>query len=187
MDKNTLPPQGVLRQLLRYDPKTGQLFWRKRSPDMFANGKQPARHNAAIWNAKNAGCEAFTTALPSGYRYSTIQRQKMYAHRVIWKMAFGAEPREIDHINGNPADNRLCNLREVSHAANGRNLKRSRANSSGVTGVCYDAGRRKWRARICVNYRNQFLGSFDGFGEAVEARKAAEAKYDFHENHGRHR
>lgn len=181
----SLPPQSVLNQLLRYDAETGKLFWRARSPSFFKDGKQTAIHNAAIWNSKNAGREAFTTSLPSGHRYSSIKRTKMFAHRVIWKMVTGDEPGVIDHISGDPSDNRMVNLRSVSQVENGQNQRLRKNNASGVMGISWDPRRSKWYARINVDYGARFLGYFDQFDDAVAARRAAEIEHNFHQNHGR--
>lgn len=59
-----------------------------------------------------------------GYIAVGIDYHRYYAHRLVWLYMFGTMPkRTIDHINGNPSDNRLCNLRECSHADNQKNQK----------------------------------------------------------------
>lgn len=185
MAAKALPSQEVLCQILRYETETGKLFWKERAPEWFADSKQTRQHNAAIWNGKNAGREAFVTALPLGHRYAGIFGQKYLAHRVVWKMAYGTEPIGIDHIDGDPSNNRLSNLREAQQSVNGKNLKLKKNNTSGVMGVSWDARLKKWIARICVDYRTRHLGVFDDFDEAIRARKAAERQHGFHENHGR--
>lgn len=185
MATKPLPPQADLLKLLRYESETGRLFWRERSVSLFHDGAQTAAHNAAIWNGRNAGKEAFVTVLPHGHRYAGFHGRKLLAHRVIWKMVFGEEPNIIDHINGDPGDNRLENLRNVSQVENGGNSKLRKNNTSGVMGVAWESRRNKWLARIHINYRNRHVGYFDTFDEAVAARKAAEAKFGFHPNHGR--
>lgn len=181
-----LPPQSYLLQILRYDQDAGKLFWLPRDPDMFASGHNSKAQNAAIWNARYAGKEAFTTRLPHGHGYSTIQYKKVLAHRVIWKMVHGVDPSgEIDHINGCPWDNRLSNLRDVAHVENGRNMRRRKNNTSGHNGVCLDPRYGTWAASISVSGLTVHLGLFPDIDDAVAARKAAEVKYGFHENHGR--
>lgn len=96
----------------------------------------------------------------------------------------GEDPNDIDHINGDPSDNRFVNLRNVSHQDNGRNMKLNKASTSGCPGVGFDKRRNVWCARIHLNYRNKFLGQFKSFDEAVAARRAAEVEFGFHENHG---
>lgn len=185
MANRPLPSQEALCQLLRYETESGKLFWKERSIDWFNDEKQSREHNAAIWNGKNAGKEAFTTALPHGHRYASLHKQKFLAHRVIWKMVYGNEPVGIDHIDGDPSNNRLDNLREAMPVVNGKNIKLKRNNTSGVMGVRWEQSRSKWIARINVNYQSIHLGVFDTFDAAVAARKVAEREYGFHPNHGR--
>lgn len=171
------PP--LLRLLLRYDPETGLLYWRRRSREYFKSTK-----GFATWNGKNADREAFTATDNKGYRQGTIIGSHYRAHRVVWAITHGVFPQEqIDHINGDPADNRIANLRLVEPAANQRNMKRSATNKSGCTGV--ERFRSKWRARITVNRAEIHLGTFDSFADAVAARKTAEQLHGFHKNHGR--
>lgn len=65
------------------------------------------------------------------------QKKCYYAHRIVWVMCKGSidENMHIDHINRNPRDNRISNLRLVPDVANHRNKRKSRANKSGITGV----------------------------------------------------
>lgn len=178
-----LPSQGLLRQLLDYDPETGVLTWRERPVSMFSDGKQAASHNAAIWNGKNAGKPA-GSPIGGGYVEFGVGDHRMLAHRIAWKWMTGEDPNDIDHINGDTSDNSFANLRNVSHQDNGRNMKLSKASTSGCPGVYWDKRRSLWCARIHLNYRNKFLGQFASFDEAVAARRAAEVEFGFHENHG---
>lgn len=95
------------------------------------------------------------------------------------------EPQEIDHINGDPADNRPENLRAVSHQVNQQNQRRRADNSSGVTGVYWNKSANKWQAYIRTDGRMKYLGVFDSVDDAARVRKIAENTYGFHENHGR--
>lgn len=176
MAMRPLPDVEVLRQLLRYDPQTGKLFWLPR-----ADGPR-----ALQWNARYAGQEAFTCVSKYGYHCGGILRKTYQAHRVAWVIYYGSEPYgEIDHMNGNRSDNRIQNLRDVSHAINARNRVKSTKNTSGVMGVTYCRKDRKWAARIRIRGSEVFLGNFDTKKEAVQARKKAEPQYGYHANHGR--
>lgn len=176
MAKKSLPSPEVLRQLLRCEPETGRLFWLERATDS---------RNAKTWNARYAGKEAFVQVGAGGYKGGCVFNIGITAHRVVWAMATGEWPSgEIDHINGDTGDNRIVNLRDVPHSENLRNAKRSRANTSGVTGVSWSKQEQKWRATMTVCMVAKHLGWFRDFDSAVQARKNA-AVNRFHENHGR--
>jgi len=110
---------------------------------------------------------------------------KIYkVHRIIWLLVHKAWPEnQIDHIDGNGLNNRIENLRDVTHAENQKNQKKHKTNTCGHMGVYRE--RDKWRAEIKVSGRQIRLGCFTDFDEAVAARKAAEIEYGFHENHGK--
>lgn len=161
-----------LRSRLTYDPDEGVLYWR-------AHEALPPK-----WNGRFAGKAAFT-AVSGGYRVGTIDGVKYYAHRVAFAMVHGFWPEQIDHQNQDKSDNRICNLAAVSAAGNCKNLPRSSRNTSGVTGVTWDASRDLWSARITANRRCKFLGRFDTLEAAAAARASAEKKFGFSQNHGR--
>lgn len=83
----------------------------------------------------------------------------------------------VDHINHSPNDNRRCNLRVVSISMNNANSGICSNNKSGVTGVCWEKSRKKWRVMIGIAKKNLFVGRFNSFDDAVKARKLAEDKY----------
>jgi hypothetical protein len=58
-------------------------------------------------------------------------------------------------------------------------------NTSGITGVTWHSQRGKWLAQIWVNGKKVHLGVFLSIDDAARARKDAEIKYSFHENHGK--
>ena len=180
----SLPTPELLRKLLRYEAG-GKLFWRARTPDMFADGNYTAERSCNNWNARLAGKEAFASDC-SGYRHGAIFCRPLYAHRVIWAMETGAWPEfEIDHINGVRDDNRIENLRGVTRQDNGKNMKMPCTNTSGHMGVYWDNARGKWVAYIKVRRVKIHLGYFSDKSDAIDARKSAEIEHGFHENHGR--
>ena len=79
----------------------------------------------------------------------------------------------VDHIDGNPLNNRRCNLRLATKAENNRNVSMRRDNTSGFKGVSRVSEGNKWMAKIGVNGRQIFLGRFDTAEQAHEAYCAA--------------
>lgn len=114
-----------------------------------------------------------------------ILEHPMKAHRVAWAIYYGAWPKgQIDHVNGNPADNNIANLRDVTHRENARNKAIPSDNSSGAQGVGWNPRTRKWTARVGINGRVRYIGEYDTVAEAAEARNVALPQLGFHRNHG---
>lgn len=63
-------------------------------------------------------------------------------HRIIWTIVFGeiGDGHVIDHIDGDPFNNRIENLRSIPSGENTRNARKRKDNSTGVTGVSYSEG-----------------------------------------------
>lgn len=176
---NYLDPE-LLRQLIRYDAETGALTWLRRDRRHFTTDR-----NCNAWNTRYAGKPALAADNGVGYKIGSIFERHFLAHRVGWAIVHGEWPDVIDHINGDPADNRLCNLRSVDWGGNCRNQRRNQRNTSGVVGVGWSAAAKKWLAQIGIGREVKYLGIYDCKSDAIAARKAAEIKYGFHPNHGR--
>ena len=151
---------GYLRSILHYDPETG-IFTRKVG----------SANQVKVGDA--AGC-------PDGHGYLQIRVQsRLYkSHRLAWLHFHGVWPKDqIDHINRIRTDNRIANLREVSHKQNGQNRSNRSDNKSGHPGVSWHKLTSKWRACIKHNQKLIHLGLFATIEEAISARKAAEKLY----------
>lgn len=114
----------------------------------------------------------------------SFKRTKFLSHRVIWLLIFGYWPNEIDHIDHDPSNNRLTNLREVTRKEQQRNHKKRVDNTSGATGVSYHKQSSRWRAYLHEDGKMVSLGLYSNKEDAALARKNAEIKYNFHPNHG---
>ena len=147
-----------------------------------ASDREPACRR---WNKLHAGNVAGYTSR-DGYMSVMFFGCARLLHRLAFAAYYGRPPKDqLDHINGNRSDNRLCNLREVTNMKNCQNQKMPKHNSSGHIGVSYFKQTGKWHAYIRAEGKRQHLGFFDDIVDAIQARKLAEAIYGFHANHGR--
>lgn len=184
MAPKALPSPEVLRQLLRYEPETGKLFWRERS-DKFCVTAQEAKR----WAARYDGAEAFTLANDRGYRCGKVFGRAYKAHRVIWAIVTGHWPdAEIDHRNGARDDNRFENLREASRQENCRNTRSRAGSSSRFLGVSWDARDAKWRSSIqtdggliCLGYFSDEIAAAKAYDDAARRHYGAFANPNFTE------
>lgn len=166
-----LPDVQTLKDAFSYDPKTG-LFVR--------------RHREGVKRFVNtawAGKPAFAVSHNAGYLHGNFDGQWYLAHRIAWKMVYGTEPPEIDHINGDRRDNRIANLRPSSRSENGRN-KAHKPNATGVYGVYLHKASGLYHARIVILGKVKSLGYFKNLEDAAKARETAKAKFGFDPQHG---
>lgn len=176
--------QSLLNEIFGYDPETGVLYHKERPRWMFTKGYKGGETSWRTFNTQNAG-KPITNVGGSGYLRVNIGGKRYSAHRIIWVMVHGEWPDEIDHINGDRADNRLCNLRAVTRQENLRNLARRSDNTSGYTGVSYSKRDDVFIAYITVDGHAKVIGRYGTAQQAAKARAEAEAELGFHPNHGR--
>ena len=140
-----------VRAVLQYDPETGHF-------------------------TKNGTRVGFVTE--PGYVALTFGRGRKYlAHRLAWLFIHGEWPAlQVDHVNGDRADNRLSNLRLATRHENEQNRGRTSANTSGFKGVFWDKSRGKWLAAIGTGGRLKNLGRFATPQEAYSVYCAAAAR-----------
>ncbi len=103
-------------------------------------------------------------------------------HRVIMCAEKGMI---VDHINHNGLDNTRNNLRVVTNQENLKNMKLKKNNTSGFTGVTWCKKENRWVSQIMINRKTICIGRFSNKEDAIKARKEANIKYGFHENHGK--
>lgn len=163
---DAIPPNGMrttpsldrqtLKRLLHYSPESGLFTWLVKS-----NGRVRVGQTAGSPNS-------------DGYIQIKIFRRLYGAHRLAWLYVYGYwPPQEIDHINGNVADNRIENLREANRHEQMWNRKRPVTNTSGFKGVSFYKRRDCWRANIANGGKLVHLGYFKTPEAAHEAYVAA--------------
>lgn len=173
MAAKALPSAEVLRQLLHYDPETGRLFWKPRPAEMFATSRA-----FGLWNTRFAGKPAFCLREKRGHLAGKLFGERYKAHRVIWSIVNGCDPTEqIDHINGDPSDNRIANLREATQRQNCQNRRSRIGSSSKYLGVNWHGHTQKWVAAIGAKGIQSHIGVYDTEYEAAVAYDAAAKKY----------
>ena len=144
--------QDELKKILSYNPETGLFHWKIKPSNRFKLGMQ-------------AG------SLGTGYVRIHTNGRTYGAHRLAWLYIYGEEPaNNIDHINGNPLDNRIVNLRQATQMENTQNRRRPQKNNShGILGVTYDPKKKLWRARIGVDGIRKYIGKFKTQEQAAQA------------------
>ncbi len=173
--------QSYLKSCLHYNPDLGCFFWRERPIEHFKN-----KRAWAAWNSRFSGKLAGCLCKSTGYVRLHLNRKLHLAHTLVWIYIHGKPPAgEIDHISGRRDDNRPGNLRDVSHKENQRNMRRSKRNTSGKTGVYMHSDSGKWVSQVFAQGKVRYLGSFVSKSDAIAAREAANIKYGYHHNHGR--
>ena len=154
--------QERLKELLHYNSETGVLVWK-----VDRNGTKGIKSIAG--NLK-----------PDGYIQVMVDGKNYKVHRLIWLYIYGYFPEHgVDHINRNPGDNRIENLREASNQCNLRNTGNFITNTSGVKGVCWDKQHQKWHVYIRINGKLKNLDYHKNFDDAVCARLAGEQCLDW--------
>jgi len=158
--------QAELKKIIHYDPLSGIFTWKSIRSRRIKAGDRAA-------NPKGGG-----------YCFIQFEGESYLAHRLAWLYVHGKFPDQIDHINHNPADNRIVNLRASSYRVNAKNRTLSISSSTGIYGVRFRQDKNRWVSTIGIDGTQWHLGQFDNFFDACCCRKAAERKHNFHPNHG---
>lgn len=151
---NTEEEQRI-RECLAYDPKSGEVTWRKR------------RARCVKVGAVAGGLRK------DGYRCIMLSGRNLLAHRAAWFLSYGEWPECVDHVNGIRTDNRLANLRACTKRQNCWNTNKVLA-ASGHINI---TKRKEHRYRLkpyCVRYRrhgkDHCIGYFATVDEAIAVR-----------------
>ena len=141
-----------LRELLSYNPETGVFTWIK------------STSNSVVLGSRAGGSDCH------GYRVIGIDGQRIFEHRLAWLYMTGSMPRQqIDHKDGKGDHNRFDNLREATDTINRQNIRKPNKNnkSTGFLGVY--PNHRRFGAKILLNGKQHYIGTFDTPDQAHEA------------------
>lgn len=147
--------QSRLKQLFSYDAESG-VFTR-----IAKSGPNSKIGEAAGWVGGH------------GRIYIKIDGACYLGHRLAWLYVHGEFPEaEIDHINMDPQDNRISNLRCATRSQNLANQERTQLNKSGFKGVNFHKASNKFTAQISYQGKKLYLGIFDTPEEASAIYKS---------------
>lgn len=144
--KEALLTQERLRELFDCNPTNGTLY--RRGPR---------------W-AGNSG-----TVRPDGYCVISIDGKRYLTHRLIWFLVHGTWPKYLDHIDGNPSNNRYENLREATISQNAANSQRRSDNRTGFKGVSFNKSRDCYQSFAYFGGKAYWCGYFTTPEEAHAA------------------
>lgn len=154
--------QKKLKKLFNYNEDTG-VFTRRVSV-----GNCKAGNTVGYVNSK------------TGYMSVVIEKRSYYIHRLAWLYKYGKFPKnQIDHKDRVKTNNRIENLRDVTHSENQKNKNRNKNNISGTSGVIWNKSREEWQSSICVEGKRKHLGWFKDIDDAIASREEAEIKYKY--------
>jgi hypothetical protein len=153
-----------------YEPETGDLIHRVR--DSINSGNERCRRS---WNSRYAGKVACSVRKRDGYKRAYVYQSSFLVHRIVWEMTNGPIPSGVyvDHIDGNPNNSRIENLRLCNQSQNLANSKLSKSSKTGHKGVFYDPANKKYRAALRVRGVNVLEKRYHTLEEAVAARNEA--------------
>ena len=149
--------QDLVKELFEY--KDGFLYWK-------------------ITKAQNAKKGTIAGSVDSnGYHRVSINYKHYKVHRLVFLMFHGFLPENIDHIDGNPLNNKIENLRKVTTSQNMQNAKRYSTNTSGVKGVSWEKDRKKWKVQVMLNRENNIIRNLESLELAELVAQELRNKY----------
>lgn len=158
--------QVTLKQLLHYDPISGEFTWK-------------VKIKGCVKPGDVAGCID-----EQGYRVIRIFNMNRKAHRLAWLYMTGEYPSVIDHVDRNRSNNAFNNLRIATRRENTINRSSMSKNASGYTGVHRHMRTGRWASSVTVKGKRIYLGLFEDPYEAAKAREAYCKKHlgDFYQS-----
>lgn len=183
-EKENLITHKYVKQLFHYDSEKGILYWKSSRKK-----RRQKDSTAGIVSLNKFGTTGNGKPLirpePQKRMVVSIQGRSYMMHRIIYFWYHGVWPEYVDHIDGNPLNNKIENLRSVSAAENALNKKLPVSNKSGIMGVNFNEKTKKWVASGTCNKKLTHIGTFDDKDDAIAARRQWEKDNGFHENYGK--
>lgn len=153
-----MPPITYFTDLLDYNEITGIFTWKKDKGKKYSKGQIAGKINkTGRWEVR-------------------LGQTLYYLHRIAYYIMTGKQPNIIDHLNGDPSDNRFCNLEDGTQSDNMKNILKPKNNNSGVIGV------RKFQNGFRAEIQSNLIKKckcFKTFAEAVQQRKQWEMELGF--------
>ena len=144
----------------------GKLYWKHNCKGHFLIGKEAGKLNKF------------------GYYYVVFKQKRYRLHRLIYMYHYGEMPICIDHIDNNPTNNKIENLRSATFKQNMQNMKKPKSNTSGIKNVSWCKAASKWGVRMKIDNGYKHLGLFEDI-ELAEL-VAIEARNKYHGVFARH-
>ena len=149
-----------------FDYKDGNLYWRKALSNSVRIGAKAGRQDKHLYTRVGIGGKLY------------------WLHRIIFLYHHGFIPSEVDHINMDPTDNRIENLRAATRSQNMQNRKCRADTKSGAKNIFWNSSVNKWQVRMRINGKSAHIGVF----EDIEIAKfvASEYRDKYHGAFARH-
>lgn len=179
ISRHKQPTQELLGCLFTYG-EDGSLWWKCRPREDFRTER-----GWRVFQSQRSGMRAGNYS-HNGYRKILVNGVQHYEHVLIWIWHNGEIPHgfDVDHRHGVEAGNKIQNLRLNTRSGNAKNARRSRANKSGVTGVSWNAARKKWVGWVAHHGKSYYCGIHQSIDMAERAVKEKRAEFGFSERHG---
>jgi hypothetical protein len=174
-------PLSYIKSVIKIDPTSPSgLTWLPRKNVRF--NSYCANKAAGNIDTHTKGYQSWKTLISyNGKKY------RLKCSRIIFLLHKGYLEKDniIDHIDNNPLNNKIENLRECTISQNQQNSKLSKKNTSGHKGVTWDKATSKWRVQIKLNGKYHYFGLYVNLEDAIKA--STEARKKLHGDFGRNK
>lgn len=172
-------PMELLKETFEVDESspTG-LKWKNRPRRHFCSDGRWIEFNRDTAGKSAGGLEKLRGRKKKISWRINIYKKVYFVHRIVYALAHNIDPDGflIDHIDGNPLNNKVSNLRLVDYNQNSLNRMGNKGASSKYKGVCFAKYTNRWRSLITNKGKTYHLGYFDKEEDARDAYREAAIK-----------